>query len=547
MEGTVTVELRIGLMALGLLLLVPARPSLAMELSPEMKKMIMGDAEAKSKASQARFPSGSEGPDNSIDPEHYIVGGGDGFQISIIGLPSQEYFPVVNADGNIYDGDLGLIVIGKVPLKRALILIQEKVQRNLKKRYELYVALVKTKTANVSVTGTVANPGSVRVSGVSRILDAIKMANGGLLPPLEQSDYRHVTVRSGDSTVSYDLLRFFSKQDLRENPYVYPGDIVRLDRMDSRVYVAGEIMDPVTGWVPLKQGETLGDLLGILNLKQTADSGRILVQQASAPSRQRLKQLSWNEAQSLPLAPNDVVSIPPLETGMRPDTVMVTGEVKQPGTYPVRPGANTVTELMKIAGGPTEQGNMERAVIIRHRKMQMVMVFPGQIEKPGAYANGGAKAATLQSVRPEISSSINDLRTSGDYILLQVAGMEEKPILEDGDEVYVPRHDNLVYVSGNVKKPGAYPYVQGKGYGYYVDQAHGYTNKADRKNQFVLSSYRGFTQIRDLENLGEGDVLVVPAAIEYKRFSTVYLPIVQMVPAILSLVITYMLYERTTR
>jgi len=518
-----------------LTLLNLGRVANALEIPTELRKKLLGDIESKS------LNSGMEAGgtmDNSLDPMRYLVGGGDKFQISIVGLPSQEYFPVVDPEGNLYDGELGLIPVGKIPLAQAREVIADKVKKNLRKNYDVYIALRQIKTSTVSVTGLLNNPGTLSLPGNMRILDALKAANGGLLPSPEKFNFRRVRVRNGDSTAEFDLLRFLNKQDMDQNPYLYPGDLIALDQIDAKVFVAGEIRDFVYGWIPVKPGETAGDILDLLNFKETADTTSLILQR-SAGGQGTGKALTFSEARPIAVFNNDFISIGAKKSEGRADTIRVTGEVKRPGTYPVPPGGGSLESLIEMAGGATDLGSPERIYILRHSKRNAVLQAMNSNPNGNGYPIENFTGTALQTVRPEIASSMSDLEKSGDFTLLLVPPKEESVFLEDGDEIHLPRKENSVYVSGNVRNPGVYPYLAGAGYRKYIDAANGYTNKADRKNIYVLASYKGASQIKDKKDLAAGDILVIPAAVEYKRWSAVFLPIVLSVPGVLSLIITF--------
>jgi protein involved in polysaccharide export with SLBB domain len=520
------------------LLLPLACPALALDIPADLKKQFLGEGDGR-----PRLPTiDGDTPDNSLDPAKYLVGGGDAFQISIVGLPSEMYTPVVDVDGNLYDAELGLIQLGKIPLAKARQLIQDKVKRILRKNYDVYVTLRRTKKANVTVTGAVTASGTYQLPGTYRLLDALKFANGGLLPSMSKCDFRKVAVRNGDTLKYYDLMRFFSKQDMDQNPYVYPGDNVYLSQVDARIFVSGEVLEPVLGWIPVLPGESVADVVSLLNLKQTADSNGILVQQASSPSAQSLKRLSLQEAASFRLQANDLITIASKGSFRRSDTVQVAGEVRSKGTYPILSSRSSVKRILELAGGPTELGDTNRIVIIRHRKSEE---FQGHNERQEnlAQMRGGAlkTAVSMQTVRPEVSSSINDLQLSGDYTLISISDPDDQGVLQDGDEIYVPRRDDFVYVSGNVKRPGAYPFAKGANVSDYIKRAGGYTDKADSRNQFLMANYDGVTQIKGGNNVTEGDLIVVPAAVEYKRLTSVYFPMLQVITGVLSLGLTVMI------
>ncbi|HLP41122.1 MAG TPA: SLBB domain-containing protein, partial [Fibrobacteria bacterium] len=507
-----------------------ALPSVAIDLSAALEKGLFGNAV---KGGKPIAEMQSEAPDNSIDPDLYRVGGGDGFQIAIKDLPSNEYFPVVNPDGSLYLGDFGEIVLGKVTLTQAKERIREKMRKALKKNYEVYITLKQVKKAVVTVGGSLPVPGTYTLAGTSRLFDALKQANLGQPPPPAKYDLRNVRVRNGDSTRAYDLLRFLATGDPAHNPYVYPGDYIDLAPLDRSVTVAGHVLGPVRGRIPLVPGETLADLLHLLHPRASADTSKLLIH-GQGGSREVARSI----ASGITLRDNDVITVPSVANYGRQDTVLVTGEVVRPGTYAVSWGKTTAAEILELAGGPTHEASPERAFVVRRTKMfRLSMPDPdAQPTQPIAPPRQIHPASGL--VRPEIGLSLNELAASNDHALLELGKDPGSMVLEGGDELHVPRSERYVYVSGHVRRPGAYPFSQGASVDEYVDLAGGYSSKADRHNRFLMFAYQDITSLREASEPREGDIIVVPASVEFKRLSGVYLPIFQTVATLLSLTLS---------
>ncbi len=510
-----------------------AATSGAFDLPASLAKKLMGDQDSKSSANNGY---GGESIDNSIDPDTYIVGGGDAYQIAIVGLPSQEYLCTINSDGNIYIADVGEIKLGRISLTQSIQKIRDAFRGALKNRYQVYVALKKAKRPVVTVMGAVSGPGTYHMEGTQRLLDAVKIANDGRLPSYGEVNLRRVESSSGDSVRTYDLLKYLAGKDPSQNPYLYPGDAIEIRPLDLSICVAGPVSGPIQGRLPLVPGETAAELLSMLTLKSSADSAYFLYRKAGEPARK----VPRAEAASVKLGDNDVLTVPSIENFGTQDTVYVSGEVARPGTYPIVWGKTTAAELLDFAGGPTSSASPQRAFVIRANKI----IQPGASYLP-AKNNGSAQSiksgigGTTQAVRPEINSSLSDLISNNDYAVIRLSEFGKGSVtLESGDELHVPRKETLVYVSGYVKNPGAYPYTPGESASHYIDLAKGYSNKADKPNQLVMTHYKGITQLRDTDHVDEGDVIVVPASIENKRLTTVYLPVFQTLVSILSLAIT---------
>jgi len=112
----------------------------------------------------------------------------------------------------------------------------------------------------------VAAPGTYRLAGTFRLLDAVKMANNQELPSLTEFNYREMECRNRDSLRYYDEFKFLFKNDLSQNPYVYPGDNIALAYAKTRVFLHGSIKNPITGTVPIKQDEPLAEFLSLFTL-----------------------------------------------------------------------------------------------------------------------------------------------------------------------------------------------------------------------------------------------------------------------------------------
>lgn len=539
--------LRATALAFALIASVQARSAMPLEIPSSLSKKLLGENDF---GDFAGGSGSSEMPDNSIDPEHYLVGGGDGFQISIIGLPSQEFFPTINQDGNIYVGDFGLIQLGKVSLTRAKEAIRAHFRKALKGKYEVYVTLIRIKKPVITVSGELQSPGTLQMSGTMRLLDALKLANRGNLPTQEEFDYRQVERRQGDSVRTFDLLRTLANMDLAENPYIYPGDNLMLRRLDQRVIVKGEITGPFEGTLPFKKGETLADLLGYLTFKGSADSSYILIQQSGSDGRAApARKVSFAEAAGVSLHDRDVITVGIKENYQQTGTVKVSGEAVRPGTFPIIEGKTTAADLIAMIGGSRGTGNLARAYVVK------ASVFPGakdaetmtkeeKVFKDNRLPNQrDAALAALRKIRPEENTALNDLGTIGDAMIIDVGKDADAIPLQDGDRLHIPKKAYFVYLSGAVRNPGPYPFREGKPFSYYVELAGGYSSKADRKNEFMLTPYQELAKIKEPGIVVEGDVLVVPNVLEYKTFTSIWVPLLQIIPAIVSVGLSIFLLQ----
>jgi len=446
-----------------------------------------------------------------VDENEYMIGGGDVFFVTAVESPSIKYTIAVDQTGKAYIQNIGLIDIGKVSYAEAKKIISEYISSRLKKNSEVYVALIQTKYAAVSFTGMVQLPGSYDFPGNTRLLDAIKAANADELPNLSEANLRQVTVQSAatDSIACYDLLAYLYLNDKAQNPYIYPGDRVRINPVTAKVFINGAIVTPPPGFYPLKDSETLGGFLSMFTLDNTADTNNIIVFQTTENSEKSLSGASADHV----LNNLDAITIPIKKNFPGVFTAYISGEIASPGYYPIIENITTARQFIDKAGGLKNSANYDQAVIIR-----------GVKNLPEKFNAGAPQTA---AVRPERGASITMASSTADYTIIRlVLYNAEKIIIEPNDNIFIPKKESFVYISGSVKNPGAYPFLPSKSSSYYITQAGGYSSNADKNNIQVYIKYGDAIQHIEPRCIEPGSVIVVPASIQYKFLTQVMLPLI---------------------
>ena len=129
-------------------------------------------------------------------------------------------------------------------------------------------------------------------------------------------------------------------------------------------------------------------------------------------------------------------------------TVVISGEVRYPGTYSLRTKTEKVSDVIQRAGGLT----------------------------PEAYADGVTFYRAKDSVG-RIGIALPEV--------LKAPSSRDNLQLLDGDSIFIPRFNAVVNVKGAVNSPVAVTYVPGKNLEYYVRAAGGVTRKGDIRYAYV--------------------------------------------------------------
>ena len=125
--------------------------------------------------------------------------------------------------------------------------------------------------------------------------------------------------------------------------------------------------------------------------------------------------------------------------------VKVTGEVALPGTYVLENRDERLSDLIERAGGLTKEAYAPSMRVVREGRLVAADVSEGLKKK----------------------NSRNNI------------------VLEAGDSIHVPTYDPMVAVTGAVSFEARVLHRPGADLDYYVDQAGGYTNVADKRHVTV--------------------------------------------------------------
>ena len=139
----------------------------------------------------------------------------------------------------------------------------------------------------------------------------------------------------------------------------------------------------------------------------------------------------------------DQVFVREIPDWMLQRNVAITGEVVYPGTYSLRSKDERLSSVLTRAGGL----------------------------KPTAYPRA-AKFTRKKDGAGRLAVDVADVALK--------RGRRYDLVLEDGDEVFIPREPKTVKVVGEVGFPASVLYERGRPLGFYVEQAGGYTESADK-------------------------------------------------------------------
>ncbi|HYJ33447.1 MAG TPA: SLBB domain-containing protein [Candidatus Binatia bacterium] len=405
----------------------------------------------------ATFEPLSAGP---VDPD-YPIGPGDEVIVQVWGDNQFTHAAVVNREATISVPDIGQVVLNGLTLGQAKRLITDRlgaVYSGIRARRAttfVDVTLGKLRTIQVFILGDVVRPGGYTISSVATVLNALYNA-GGPTPRGSMRDIR--IIRHNQVYQHADLYGYILTGSKAEDVRLQSGDVVFVPPIGKQAAVVGEVHRPAI--YELAPGEGLQELLRLCGgVLTTAVIDHALIDRV-VPFAERdslagqdrvvvdvpLRSVLADAAKDAEVHDRDILQIYRIGD-TRKNTVEITGKsVIHPGLFQWRPGMH-VAELLKDAGGLDPDAYMDRAQIFRTNRDGTRTMRSFNLNK--ALANQGDDNLALQEMDSIAVTSVWDIRD---------------------------RH--TVAISGNVRKPGTYEYLDGMTVMDLIFRAGGLTESA---------------------------------------------------------------------
>lgn len=193
--------------------------------------------------------------------------------------------------------------------------------------------------------------------------------------------------------------------------------------------------------------------------------------------------------------------------------VTIEGEVQFSGNYALSSKGQRLSEVIKMAGGLTNQAYAEGTKLLR----QMTAEERDMME---------TMLRTAQRNSGNDSIDVKKLMTNTTYPVgieldkaLKNPGTDDDPILREGDRIVVPRYDGTVKINGEVLFPNTVYFKEGKSTDYYINLAGGTTSTA-KKSMTVIIYMNGMVARADRKHKPRpGCQIVVPTKSRRKGMS----------------------------
>jgi protein involved in polysaccharide export with SLBB domain len=438
--------------------------------------------------------------------------------------------------------------------------------------------------AAFTIEGAIQSPGKYTRAKDMTLKDAVEVAGGYL--PTASIETIYIFRKNPDGTegplLKVDGTKLLSDGGStipltdRDQIVVYKKDEVKY-RPTQSVTIFGAVLKP--GTFPRSSGLTLKDLIAIAGGTKPGSSSQVILSHA------RVKAGTPNEIYSLPdvlagkvsylIQDGDIVSVPSdsdfQETAQ---FVVLDGQVKNPGTYPITRRGETIKDLIERAGGLTNDAWVEGAAFVRNPKLLVTDSYTrlspriqaaikevqdrqyeralakSDLDKARALASTQQAGATngslsIAALNPNTAVQAAALDKGPNPLVAQQLGLRETVsparvvsatdfggnlpvrldsalrnknsadnlILRDGDVINIPLKPVTVGVAGAVLLPSNQLYASGKTLKYYLDRSGGYTSDADINQVFIIRPTGNVTRAKSSTMIQLGDTIFVPTKV----------------------------------
>ena len=375
--------------------------------------------------------------------------------------------------------------------------------------------------------------GKIKYPGVYAYRKGMKLSDiltPDLITENTNLDYAEIDRRDPDTLEIKKIIQFSPEAVLkhRTNLEIHRLDTIRFfPRYAYKpIRVSGEILSSYK--VPYHRGITLSEALTHAQFKDDIRKLKVLIFREVGKGKEAtggvyktnrkgkniasfflFDVLVRKEGLGFKLKPGDRIVVTKIRPEEAVEKVRVSGYVRHPGVYSIGE-KTTLYDVLKEAGGFLPDAYPEGIIVLRksvaemqkERLRKVVSLMKQQLEKEEAGimqsdltpAELRARQAAFEAKKKlleELQKSQVTGRISGIVVPRDLEKLKNSPyniVLEDGDQIFVPKVPGSILVFGEVYNPSAFVYVKGLTVKDYIEKAGGLTDSADRENIFVIKA-----------------------------------------------------------
>jgi len=475
-----------------------------------------------------RFSPSTFAPANNVPVSFsYILGPGDELTVSYYGANENSTTGFIQRDGTFNLPLLGPVNLVGFTFSEA----QEHLKKRIKEKLdelsiagsvdtEISINLNRLRSITVYVLGEAYKPGSYTLSALSTITNTLFLSGG----VNKLGSLRNIQIkREGKLVTTYDLYDLLIKGDTTTDIRLQDGDTIFIPFIKDKVTLGGAFKRPHL--YELLDGETLEDVISFAGgfNSEVGFNPEIELSTINRVSNKReISKVVYNEnAKNRKILNGDGLTVPEI-SGLKPSTIELTGEFKNPGVYSIGEG-DTVLDIVSKAGGYTNSAFVEGGVYLREEV--------AKIEEEGFKRTADNLEELLFNVVQDGSIDVTEftflpiitvierlraIEPVGRVVMsLDTLELKTDPYsnfeVRDGDRIHVPKRPSSVSVVGEVLAATSIQFYPEKKVSDYIGAAGGLNSQADRDAIYIISP-DGQAELYERKYLRGSNIELIPGS-----------------------------------
>lgn len=422
--------------------------------------------------------------EDGLNPD-YVIQPGDRISIRIWGAATINEVSVVDAQGNIFIPGVGPIPVEGARNAELNARIRTAVSRVFTQNINVYTNLQSTTPVIVFVTGFVNKPGAYAGVASDSVLYFLERA-GGVDPA--RGSFRTISViREGQTIATVDLYKFVISGDL-ERPQFTDGDTIVVSRKGATVTAEGAARNSFSFEIS-EQGINGDELINFAQPWANASYATVIGLRDSVPYSDYVP---LEELNNMILMNGDQIIF---EVDHVNETILVRVEGSHIGqsrfAVPKETHLKDILDYIEVDPDLADLDSISiKRESIKHRQKQALEQSLQRLEtavlsKRTVTQEGADIQVKTAGLIADFVRRARDVEPEGILVVAREGEISDI-LLHPNDIITIPEKTNVIQINGEVRIPQAVVYVPGHTLRDYIDQAGGYTERADKGKHLIL-------------------------------------------------------------
>ncbi|GHB11314.1 polysaccharide biosynthesis/export family protein [Salinicola rhizosphaerae] len=441
----------------------------------------------------------------------YLIKPGDQITLRVWGGVDFDRVLVVDAQGNIFLPRIGPLQVQGISNSQLNARVRGAIQSVYPENVSVYTNLQGVQPVGVFVTGYVINPGRYSGTPSDSVLYFLDQAGG-----IDQAlgSYRQVTIKRGNQIVDVVDLYDFLIDGTIARPQFRDGDTIVVEERGPSISVVGDVQKPYR-YELVGDSLTGQDVINLARLKSGVSHALLRGSRSDGPISRYLPLAQFRSAR---VQRGDEVLF---SADQRDETIVVQveGSYYGPSRFAL-PRDARLGELLNAIAVPKSMTSYQdvsiRRVSVAEQQAASLKDSLRRLETTYlGYPSRTAKEGEIQVRQAELIERFvqkaSQVKPTGRLVVARDGSVADIR-LQDGDIVTIPESSDSILLSGEIVIPQAMVFTPGMSASDYIQQAGGFTPRAD--DDQVLVVHRNGAVIRaDQTTMRSGDeIIVLPAA-----------------------------------